>query len=580
MPTHPCSTFWKCLLLLCLLPSLSQAVTRYVDNSLGDCASSYNPATRACSGGSAQSFNTVQECVSTLASAGDICYIRSGTYTEGVTVPIFVTATTTFVAGTAENPLLIAGYPDDPRPVIQTPASYSAQGIVVPYRCNLTSQGSCTATTARVPYHLRLERFEVNAINHTADLACLYIGSPNVTVDNLLLRNCSHDGIQAFSQFLTIRNSQILNCGRTQAVFSETQMKGVGTYYGNDWAFNDSNSIGGDGLFEDNIVDGCCGGGIGLQYTDTNNIIVRNNVFRNFGGTFCPWSYPGAPFLDAGTGVTIGHGGNHNNQIYNNVIYNGRSSVNESSCFTLWNDTDDHDIWNNTCYNVDVGEVRGLSGGFTINDLDIRNNIFANVTTLEQINVGGTGNVKSQNLHNPTLAATFVNAAGADFRLVVGATAINAGATIATVTTDFLGVSRPQGAGYDIGAYEFEEGGGSLPVLSATPTSLTGATVVTVTWSDLPTADANQWIGLYAVGAGTNSYLDWGWMSATNCGQTVGASSPASGECTFTVDQSPGSYEFRAYGNPSGSILHDTSETLTVSGGTVTTKPFLGLRVQ
>ena len=35
-----------------------------------------------------------------------------------------------------------------------------------------------------------------------------------------------------------------------------------------------------------------------------------------------------------------------------------------------------------------------------------------------------------------------------------GSPAINAGVTLSTVTTDFDGVSRPQGGVYDIGAYE------------------------------------------------------------------------------------------------------------------------------
>lgn len=46
--------------------------------------------------------------------------------------------------------------------------------------------------------------------------------------------------------------------------------------------------------------------------------------------------------------------------------------------------------------------------------------------------------------------------AAPDFDLVSGSPAIDAGDTIPTVTTDFLGISRPQGSGYDIGAYEYQ----------------------------------------------------------------------------------------------------------------------------
>jgi hypothetical protein len=51
-------------------------------------------------------------------------------------------------------------------------------------------------------------------------------------------------------------------------------------------------------------------------------------------------------------------------------------------------------------------------------------------------------------------SAAFVNAASDDYRLVVGSSAVNAGATLSEVTGDRDGVSRPQGGAYDIGAYE------------------------------------------------------------------------------------------------------------------------------
>lgn len=52
------------------------------------------------------------------------------------------------------------------------------------------------------------------------------------------------------------------------------------------------------------------------------------------------------------------------------------------------------------------------------------------------------------------LAAT-AQAATPDFHLRPDSPAIDAGAPIPSVTTDFDGVKRPQGKGYDIGAYEF-----------------------------------------------------------------------------------------------------------------------------
>jgi hypothetical protein len=50
----------------------------------------------------------------------------------------------------------------------------------------------------------------------------------------------------------------------------------------------------------------------------------------------------------------------------------------------------------------------------------------------------------------------FVSAATKDFRLLPNSPLVDAAVTLNDVTVDILGVPRPQGAGYDIGAYEFK----------------------------------------------------------------------------------------------------------------------------
>ena len=51
-------------------------------------------------------------------------------------------------------------------------------------------------------------------------------------------------------------------------------------------------------------------------------------------------------------------------------------------------------------------------------------------------------------------SSAFVDAAAHDYRLAAGAPAIDTGDAIAEVPTDRDGVNRPQGSGYDVGAYE------------------------------------------------------------------------------------------------------------------------------
>lgn len=55
--------------------------------------------------------------------------------------------------------------------------------------------------------------------------------------------------------------------------------------------------------------------------------------------------------------------------------------------------------------------------------------------------------------------SAFVNVTGNNYHLVKGSPAIDTGETLAMVTVDRDGITRPQGAGFDRGAYEWSESG-------------------------------------------------------------------------------------------------------------------------
>jgi hypothetical protein len=65
----------------------------------------------------------------------------------------------------------------------------------------------------------------------------------------------------------------------------------------------------------------------------------------------------------------------------------------------------------------------------------------------------GTAPPGANNLMN--VDPRFVNAAAGDFHLVAGSPAIDAADPAATEASDYDGTTRPQGAGRDIGAFEF-----------------------------------------------------------------------------------------------------------------------------
>jgi hypothetical protein len=191
--------------------------------------------------------------------------------------------------------------------------------------------------------------------------------------------------------------------------------------------------------------------------------------------------------------------------------------------------SDQTDIQNNTFYNCQMSciVIRQDAVGDVATNLKIENNImFSTVNTQYLLTIGvNTSNESSNSIRNNILYSTandfgicwqkptgsgpscdgtgfadtaagiaswqsasgslvrsgniagdplLVSPGTADFHLQAGALARNAGLTIAAVTHDFDLVSRPQPVGgvYDIGAYEFTEGGGG----GGGGSTITGAT--------------------------------------------------------------------------------------------------------
>jgi hypothetical protein len=96
----------------CLAFDFSECVggtVRYVDHFIVDC-STYDPATRSCGSGSELAYTEIVDALNAVAP-GESVLIREGTYTEyDLKIP---------VSGLPGNPITVAGYPSDPRPIIQ-----------------------------------------------------------------------------------------------------------------------------------------------------------------------------------------------------------------------------------------------------------------------------------------------------------------------------------------------------------------------------------------------------------------------------------------------------------------------------
>ena len=230
-------------------------------------------------------------------------------------------------------------------------------------------------------------------------------------------------------------------------------------------------------------------------------------------------------------------------ELYNNLIYNAGTGPANAENTGAWNcmaiegyDPNGYgpgsgvvEVYNNTMYDCGnwthppYGESEGMllwsNEGNPKKSLRLRNNILYGSTASpycdDSICSGVTG---SNNIFygngappaNPNIQAslnvdprlTRLSMSNPDFHLQNASPAINAGATIAGLATDFDGVARPQGAAFEIGAYEYLPGGPTM-TLAASPTNLAFGNGATLTATITNTGTASVAIGAASItGAG------------------------------------------------------------------------------
>ena len=182
----------------------------------------------------------------------------------------------------------------------------------------------------------------------------------------------------------------------------------------------------------------------GLYLCGTNELVINNISTHN-----------------AGMGLQIaGYTTVANMKVYNNVF-----SYNGSAGLVLWLALNGVDIKNNIIagnQKYGVYACAATGGGVVIDhNLVFGNNVsnggYANYALADQCGTGAT--------YGYTLGTTvtadplFVNGSSSDslqsdFYLQKGSPAIDSGLTLSAAPIDLTGIARPQGTGYDIGAFE------------------------------------------------------------------------------------------------------------------------------
>ncbi|PYO44465.1 MAG: hypothetical protein DMD33_02890 [Gemmatimonadetes bacterium] len=212
----------------------------------------------------------------------------------------------------------------------------------------------------------------------------------------------------------------------------------------------------------------CESSGIGLSAIDaySNNMIIEGNWVHDIGRFAAGENgcQPGNDYwMNHDHGVYNGQGTNI--IIRNNVFYN----ITRGWAIQRYGSSVDQlYIVNNTFAFPNPNRDGQIILAATTTNLFIENNIF--YLPGQNVGISGTqsGSIIDHNLSTGAVGGggtgtnientdpLFVNPSTLDFRLQAGSPAINAGLALNIVLNDFLGTLRPQGAGWDIGAYEFK----------------------------------------------------------------------------------------------------------------------------
>jgi hypothetical protein len=461
-----------------ILPLPAKAANSYYVSSSGNDS---NPGTLA------QPWLTIQKCLNTV-KAGDTCIIMGGTYTESLTIK---------TSGASGAPITIKRNGSD---IVTVNSGGSMTLQTSGHQSYYIFDGlrfiSSTATGEESP--------TLNFWNGWGyDETTTGLGNTNIT-----LKNCYIEGmVDFFGANNTVENCELNGRGVDATGIRAHFASSSGTIIKNNIIHDYTgravwiNVIADNALIEGNTVYNTYLGidcdGAGRPVT---NCRVLHNIVYGTGGGSNHTSWGCSIFLeDAFNAVIDGNllygsssaagiyvinygqgpswytddGLEHRNQdlnavIMNNVVYgNGDAQLLVESANGLL-------LYNNTF--IGPSYTKATSGtSYLPSHFTIENNIFAGSGNAWN---GVPGNSTwSNNLYygisKPSVDSSVVAdpkfIGGNNYRLQSGSPAINAGQTIAAVKTDFDGVSRLQGAGYDIGAFEYN-GAVSTPVPGTTST--------------------------------------------------------------------------------------------------------------
>ena len=429
----------------------------FLAQGLNASAATYYVAKTSCSdsyaGTASQPWCTIGKAANTLV-AGDTVYVKQGTYNESVSIAN---------SGTAGNYITFAANPGDTVTMDASGLSLDFAGLF-----NIDSRS-----------YIKISGFRL--------LNSSYFGievqdSDHITLEKNYIYRTFGSAIHVFDS-----NNILLDGNELNAIQTWTNPKSDDE---EDVTFTAVNNF----EIKNNYIHDCNRVGIDAKVGSAYGKI-HDNVIKDTG--LGPDNYDKGPciYLDAGADYDKNPDGSsipnyeHDIDIYNNIADHCTQGI-IFATETATGKMENINFYNNLVYNNDTGmgtygypgaskkninfvnnTVYGNNVGFYFPDSQlvntvVRNNIISGNNNY-QIYLEGTGGsylTVDHNLVNGDSDMTgssaiagdpkFVNASAGNFHLQSTSPAIDKGSSTGAPAVDFDGKTRPQGAGWDIGAYE------------------------------------------------------------------------------------------------------------------------------
>lgn len=383
-------------------------------------------------------WKTISKATNTMI-AGDTVYVRAGSYNEQVNITR---------NGTSANNIIYSAYPGEENRAI-------IEGNGIDYSWNTGSEQAPVMINAN---YITFTGFRVQNSNMVGiKIVGNYINIYKNWVYNTASLGISVEGNLSGGYNLTniIIDGNDINFANASEYGENLLIMGVNV-------FEIKNNIvhdGGNGRPSSDPGSQGYNGGEGIDAINSSNGSIHHNVVYNTSKV--------GIYLDSGSGI------NQNIDVYDNIAHDIR--INGAMIVTAENQggiAQNINVYNNIVYNSATSSFAIDNYGTIIKNINIINNTFPDGILIDngpnfssiilRNNVTSSindqkGVTKDHNWATDSQgSAGFVNESGHDYHLTSTSRLIDAGTSIGAPLFDFDGVTRPKGAGFDIGAFELQ----------------------------------------------------------------------------------------------------------------------------